>query len=241
MAKTYQKLLTDILYSEDLQTCSRETQGLMLQLIRYLSTSKKYTKIITGGGEGCDMTNIVYNVLGTGVQTGKSIDELTGAGIIPRPPGIQIVAINEYMITVMSEMLSKSNSVFKDRLVSSLTNKEVSEHKEQDYYQALYIIKEIYDAVYKWMPGDKVLAKAKIEVWLNTVLLTISRDNRTPKEIYDLFVYAHNDIGFWKKTIRSPGSLREHYDKIFAQKQLDKEQQKDAERENPEYLPEEER
>jgi hypothetical protein len=53
--------------------------------------------------------------------------------------------------------------------------------------------------------------------WTNEVRLMRERDDRTHKEICELFLWAHKS-DFWRGNILSPKNLREHWDRLTIQK-----------------------
>jgi hypothetical protein len=67
---------------------------------------------------------------------------------------------------------------------------------------------------------QKTAPKAKepnFTTWTNEVRLMRERDDRTHKEICELFLWAHKN-DFWRGNILSPKNLREHWDRLCIQR-----------------------
>jgi hypothetical protein len=67
---------------------------------------------------------------------------------------------------------------------------------------------------------QKTAPKAKepnFTTWANDVRLMRERDDRTRKEICELFLWAHKS-DFWRGNILSPKNLREHWDRLCIQR-----------------------
>lgn len=68
---------------------------------------------------------------------------------------------------------------------------------------------------------QKTAPKAKepnFTTWTNDVRLMRERDDRTHKEICELFLWAHKS-DFWRGNILSPKNLREHWDRLSIQRE----------------------
>ncbi|HCC76720.1 MAG TPA: hypothetical protein DEQ42_13695 [Shigella sp.] len=61
------------------------------------------------------------------------------------------------------------------------------------------------------------LSEPKWVEWANTIRLMRMNDNRTHREICELFVWASGD-DFWDSNILSPSSLRKHWDTLTTQR-----------------------
>lgn len=77
--------------------------------------------------------------------------------------------------------------------------------------------------------GGATPAKRNLPDWANTIRLMREQDNRDPREIRDVFVWANRD-SFWSSNILSPGKLREKWDVLYLKrkKELDNEEAGDG-------------
>lgn len=81
-------------------------------------------------------------------------------------------------------------------------------------------------AKYMWnklsqsFPNHKNIKNATLESWGNVIRLMHDRDSRDYNEAKALFDWGA-EHEFWKANLQSPGALRDHYDKMKAQKVRD--------------------
>lgn len=74
----------------------------------------------------------------------------------------------------------------------------------------------LYDTLLKTAPKAK---EPNFTTWANDVRLMRERDDRTHKEICELFRWAHKD-SFWCANILSPKTLREQWDRLDIQRKV---------------------
>lgn len=97
--------------------------------------------------------------------------------------------------------------------VRSRTSKsKLSEKKfsEDDMRLARFIFSKIRSL-------NKDFKEPNFNSWADTVRLMRERDNRTHKQIQDVFLFAHSDI-FWQTNILSVNSLRDKFDVLQVKK-----------------------
>lgn len=80
----------------------------------------------------------------------------------------------------------------------------------------------LYGVLLNTMPKAK---EPNLKAWANDVRLMRTRDERTHREICELFQWAHNHA-FWKSNILSPAKLREQWDRLAIQKEQDQQPKK---------------
>jgi len=84
----------------------------------------------------------------------------------------------------------------------------------------------------RWLFGTllNTMPKAKepnFASWAKEIRLMRERDDRTRKEICELFRWAHGH-SFWRSNILSPAKLREHWDRLAIQRDTDAQPKKPA-------------
>ena len=84
--------------------------------------------------------------------------------------------------------------------IKIMSEKKIS---DDDMKLSKFIFSKIQDINPKEKPPN-------FNQWANTIRLIRERDNRTHKEIQDVFLWANNDP-FWKINIRSPDKLRKQF------------------------------
>lgn len=84
--------------------------------------------------------------------------------------------------------------------------------------QHLTLAKLIFDKIQELNPGHK---EPNFHDWANEIRLIEERDGHPPSDVWELFLWAHQDP-FWQKNILSPGSLRRHWDKLVIQRNTNK-------------------
>jgi hypothetical protein len=72
----------------------------------------------------------------------------------------------------------------------------------------------MFDKIKDRYPGTK---EPNLEKWADHIRLAVERDQRDIKEMWHLFLWAHDDE-FWSPNILSTSSLRKNYDKLFAKR-----------------------
>lgn len=95
--------------------------------------------------------------------------------------------------------------------------KPLSKNKfsDDDYQSAIFIDNKIKELTGSTKPVN-------LESWANEIRLMRERDNRTPKEISELFMWANNH-SFWRRNILSPSKLRQQWDKLKLNKESENE------------------
>lgn len=73
----------------------------------------------------------------------------------------------------------------------------------------------LYGVLLNTMPKAK---EPNFKAWANDVRLMRTRDERTHREICELFQWAHNHA-FWKSNILSPAKLRDQWDRLAIQRE----------------------
>lgn len=95
-----------------------------------------------------------------------------------------------------------NNTLSKDRVNTTLTNK----FSNEDLVAANYILSKI-----KTLKDN--FKEPRIESWAEQVRLIRERDNKTHREICELFKWANQDT-FWQSNILSPKKLRAKWDEL---------------------------
>lgn len=75
----------------------------------------------------------------------------------------------------------------------------------------------LYGVLLNTMPKAK---EPNFKAWANDVRLMRTRDERTHREICELFQWAHNHA-FWKSNILSPAKLRDQWERLAIQRDQD--------------------
>lgn len=81
---------------------------------------------------------------------------------------------------------------------------------DEDMQASRYIFKKIQEL----NPNAR---EPNFDSWANTVRLMVERDNRTHREVCELFQWANNDP-FWQSNILSPEKLRKQWDQLTIKK-----------------------
>lgn len=89
--------------------------------------------------------------------------------------------------------------------------KSKNKFSDADYQSAVFIDDKI-----KELTGS--VKPVNLESWANEIRLMRERDNRAPREIGELFLWANNDP-FWRSNILSPSKLRAQWDKLKLQRE----------------------
>lgn len=123
----------------------------------------------------------------------------------------------------LSEFLKKSGRDLKNleiRNIPSLADlkktyvPEEEEQQKKNDQVILLALKYMHEKLSKRWPDHKVIQRAKVINWFDTIERTFRIDEVEPKKWKDYFDWAYNDEEFWADVIRSPESLRKHWDKI---------------------------
>lgn len=84
------------------------------------------------------------------------------------------------------------------------------ETKEESYsLLVLHIWKDVNDL----KPNNQITLKANLKNWHDSIRLMVQQDNRTIKEIWELWQWIRQD-SFWSKNILSTDKLREKFDQL---------------------------
>lgn len=103
---------------------------------------------------------------------------------------------------VTEKVTKNNNTLSKDRVNTTLTNK----FSNEDLVAANYILSKI-----KTLKDN--FKEPRIESWAEQVRLIRERDNKTHREICELFKWANQDT-FWQSNILSPKKLRAKWDEL---------------------------
>lgn len=125
----------------------------------------------------------------------RANSKLPSPPVTPNPPESQLR---------IKEGIKDQGSRIKESLVGE------NKFSDDDVKLSKFIFKKIQDL----NPNHK---EPNFDKWSDVIRLMRERDNRTHKEIQDLFIWANGDE-FWSDNILSPSKLREQWDKLTIKK-----------------------
>ena len=170
-----------------------------------------------------------------------ALKNLVDLGLLVKKTGVRntsVYAINSFgnQTSSESELVQKANSTSseselvtssesehtKNNNINTTTKNNNTSSSEKDFQTRAKAKKNVFSdddlMAAEWILGlirklNPSFKEPKIESWANDIRLMRERDNRTHKDICELFKWANQDK-FWSVNILSPSKLRDKWDQL---------------------------